>query len=120
MLNVGHKAGISRKFSARDVEAYVALGGAAPAPGAVPEPMIAALFSYLLGVKLPGPGTNYLKQSLAFERYAKVDQALSASVEITRLRPEKALVDLKTVCTDDAGALICTGRALVRIKDVSQ
>lgn len=32
----------------------------------VPEPLIAGLFSTLLGVRLPGPGTNYLKQELGF------------------------------------------------------
>ena len=116
-MKLGDKAEVTRRFSATDVASYVALGGA-PTKGAVPEPMIGALFSYLLGVRLPGPGTNYLKQSYEFVRDAKVGAALTASVEVTRIRAEKAIVDFSTVCTDDKGNVICTGRALVRVKDV--
>jgi len=119
VIAIGDKAKIARRFSAADVDAYVALGGAAPEPGVIPEAMIAALFSYLLGVELPGPGTNYLKQSLTFHHYAKAGHVLNATVEVTRLRPDKALADLETICTDETGQRICSGRALVRIKDVS-
>lgn len=117
-MKLGDGVQISRAFSQADVDAYIALGGAPPRNGAAPEPMIAALFSYLLGVRLPGPGTNYLKQSLQFETDARIGDALTARVEITRIRPEKALVDLATVCTNSAGETVCSGRALVRVKDV--
>lgn len=119
-MKIGDKAEVTRAFSEKDVAAYVALGGAAPVGGIVPEPMIGALFSYLLGVKLPGPGTNYLKQSYEFLRPATVGSLLTARVELTRLRPEKALADFSTTCTDDAGQVISTGRALVRVKDVGK
>jgi len=42
----------------------------------------------------------------------------TATVEITRLRPEKHLADLATTCTTADGAVICRGRALVLVKDV--
>ncbi|MEM6852685.1 MAG: phosphate acetyltransferase [Pseudomonadota bacterium] len=118
-MKLGDRAEVQRRFTKGDVAAYIDLGGAPPDRRAVPEPMIAALFSYLLGVKKPGPGTNYLKQSLAFQQAAATDDLLTASVEITRLRPEKALADLETICRNEAGEVICTGRALVRVKDVS-
>lgn len=118
-MKLGDSVQISRAFSQADVDAYVALGGAPPLNGAVPEPMIAALFSYLLGVRLPGPGTNYLKQSLQFERLAKIGDALTARVEVTRIRSEKALVDLSTTCAAAGGGTVSTGRALVRVKDVA-
>lgn len=91
-------------------------------PGAatdiVPEPLIGGLFSYLLGVDLPGFGTNYLKQELEFERPAPIGVPLIARVEITRLRPDKHLVDLATTCRDENGTAYCRGRALVLAKDV--
>lgn len=118
-MKLGDKAEIVRTFSQDDVDAYVGLGGA-PAPESVPEPMIGALFSYLLGVRLPGAGTNYLKQSLNFERAAEIGAPLTASVEITQLRPEKALVDFATTCRNAQGETVCTGRALVRVKDVGR
>jgi hypothetical protein len=48
-----------------------------------------------------------------------VDDALTARVEITRIRPEKHLVDLSTTCTDSNGQLIASGRALVSVRDVT-
>jgi acyl dehydratase len=85
----------------------------------VPEPLLAALFSYLLGVKLPGPGTNYLKQELAFAGAAPVGETLTATVTITRLRPEKHLCDLSTTLTAADGRTLASGRALVLVKDVA-
>jgi acyl dehydratase len=115
-MKLGDRAEIARTFTQDDVDAYIGLGGA-PSEG-VPEPMIGALFSYLLGVRLPGPGTNYLTQSLDFEHAAEIGAPLTASVEITQLRPEKALVDFATICRNAQGETVCTGRALVRVKDV--
>jgi acyl dehydratase len=86
----------------------------------VPEPLIGALFSYLLGVELPGFGTNYLKQELEFVTPAPLGTELVARVEITRLRPEKHLVDLATTCETADGVTIARGRALVLVKDVGK
>ena len=85
----------------------------------VPEPMIAALFSYLLGVHLPGPGTNYLKQSLDFKSAANVGEQLSATIKVTRLREDKFLADFETLCRNAQNEVICSGRALVRYKDAN-
>lgn len=118
MMRIGDRAEIVRAFGATDVEAFAELAGIAEAGNQVPEPLIAALFSYLLGVRLPGPGTNYLKQELRFPEPAPLDEPLVASVEVTRLRPEKHLVDLATLCRAGNGMLIAEGRALVLVKDV--
>jgi hypothetical protein len=117
-LLVGQKAEMTRAFSAIDVARYVALGGHQPAHGEVPEPLVNALFSKLLGVELPGQGTNYLKQESGFFAAAHLGKMLTASVEITRLRPEKDLVDLRTRCVDEDGKLISEGRALVYVADL--
>lgn len=116
---VGQRAEMTRAFSIDDVAGYVALGGHPVTHGEVPEPLVNALFSRLLGVELPGQGTNYLKQESEFFETARVDEALTASVEITRLRPEKDLVDLRTRCVGKDGKLISEGRALVYVADVA-
>lgn len=118
-LAVGQKAQATRTFSADDVARYVDLGGHEPAEGEVPEPLVNALFSRLLGIELPGRGTNYLKQESAFFDRAHVGEALTATVEITRLRPEKDLVDLRTRCSGEHSRLISEGRALVYVADVA-
>lgn len=116
-MRPGDRAEIRRSYSAADMAGFAALSGHAPG-ATVPEPLIAALFSYLLGVKLPGPGTNYLKQDLAFAAPAPLDTELTASVEITRIRPEKQIVDLWARCVAPDGTVICEGRSLVKVRDV--
>lgn len=117
-MKVGDVAETTRRYSAQDMADFATLTAIAP-PDHVPEPLIAALFSSLLGVRLPGAGTNYLKQSLAFTGRAEIDTTLTARVEITRVRPEKHLVDLRTSCHSADGTLICEGRALVLARDVT-
>jgi hypothetical protein len=117
-IETGMSAEVTRSFSADDVDDYVALGGHRPAAGDVPEPLVNALFSYLLGVELPGRGTNYLKQETEYFEPARVGDRLTARVEVTRLRPEKHLVDLATTCVAAPGRTVCEGRALVYIEDV--
>lgn len=119
MLRTGMSAQISKTLGASQVRDYAALAGAVPAPGVVPEPLIGAMFSCLLGMRLPGLGTNYLKQETNFVREVRVGETLTARVEITRLRPDKHLADLRTTCHDAAGAIVCDGRALVYVADVN-
>ena len=117
-MKVGDRVEVSRTFSALDQRDYVELSGHAVSGDCVPEPLIGALFSYLLGVKLPGMGTMYLKQESKFLRNAMLGECLTAEVEITGLRPEKKLADLSTICRCADGERIASGRALVYIADV--
>lgn len=117
-MKVGDTAQIERRFSSADVADYVALGGAPAARDELPEPLVGALFSYLLGTRLPGRGTNYLKQETALLHPVRIGERLRASVTVTRLRPDKQLVDLETLCFNEADALICRGRALVLAADL--
>ena len=131
-MELGQSAGTTRSFTTTDLDEYADLTGdsnpvitdADYARGRglegqlVPGGLLGGLFSYLLGTQLPGPGTNYLKQRLHFPNPAYTGQELAARVEIVRLRPEKQLVNLRTVCTDPAGRIVCQGEALVLVSDV--
>ncbi|UUP16645.1 phosphate acetyltransferase [Nitratireductor thuwali] len=118
-MEVGQSAEITRRYSRQDLEAFGALiDMTAAAPDTVPEPLIAALFSYLLGVRLPGPGTNYLKQEMRFLRSAPLDTDLTARVTISRFRADGHLVDLWATCETSDRNLVCEGRSLVLAKDV--
>lgn len=117
-LAIGRSAQTRRTFSPADIEALHTLTGAPSCGETVPEALINALFSYLLGVELPGEGTNYLKQETEFLQPATLGEALTARVEITRLRPDKHLVDLATTCLSHTGSVIASGRALVLARDV--
>jgi acyl dehydratase len=114
---VGARRSLQRAFSAADVSAYAALGGH-PTTG-VPEPLIGALISTLLGMHLPGLGTNYLKQELTFLSAAQIGERLNAEVVLTRLRNDKHLADLATRVSGEDGRLIADGRSLVYVEDVA-
>lgn len=118
-MKVGDRASITRSYSARDAAGLATLAELdVVADGLVPEPLIGGLFSCLLGRELPGFGTNYLKQEMRFLRPVLVGEPVTATVEVTRIRADKHLVDLATTCTDASGAVLCEGRALVLVKDV--
>ena len=117
-MKVGDHAEVSRAFSLQELEDYSDLSGHLLQDSRIPEPLIGALFSYLLGVSLPGEGTMYLKQETRYLHAVSTGECLTAQVEITRLRPAKQLVDLSTTCLDSDGRKIATGRALVYVGDI--
>ncbi len=119
-LQIGDRATTRRTFSRDDLAEYASLAGiTVPGDlGIVPGPLLGSMFSHLLGTKCPGRGTNYLKQNLEFPILARVGEELTATVEIIRLRPEKELANLRTVCTNSAGQIVCQGEALVLVRDV--
>ena len=117
-MKVGDSVKTRRTFSLQELQDYSDLSGHKVCGDQVPEPLLGALFSYLLGVRLPGLGTNYLKQETRFPAAARVGETLTAQVEITRLRPDKQLVDLATTCLDADGRLVANGRALVYVGDL--
>ena len=117
-MKVGDSVEVTRAITAEEVEGFAALGGAPADRSLVPEPLIGGLWSYLLGVKLPGLGTMYLKQETEYRESVAVGTALTARVTITRTRPEKHLVDLETTCWDPDGRVVAEGRALVYVRDV--
>ncbi len=120
-IGPGMDASARRTITASDVAAYRELVGN-PNPrygpdGAIPPPLLGGLVSHLLGVELPGSGTNWLRQRYTFHATAPVGSTVETRVEVTRVRPEKALVNLATTCTVD-GRTVVTGDALVLIADL--
>jgi hypothetical protein len=121
-LGVGLQATRERSFSAEDIAAYRDLGGDTGllfggGPG-VPGPLLAGMISDLLGTELPGEGTMWMKQEMSFPASAPVGVPVTAVVEITRLRPDKGLVDLVGFCRV-GGALVLEGRSLVLVPDLA-
>lgn len=74
--------------------------------------LTASLFSGLLGMRLPGPGTIYLGQTLKFKAPVSLGQTVEATVTIRELVPEKKKVTLDCVCR--AGeTVVVEGEAVV-------
>lgn len=124
---VGSKAAFSKTISERDVATFAEISGdrnplhlddqfargtrfgARIAHGALTFGVISAV----LGTLLPGPGTVYLGQSLKFLRPVYVDDTITATVEITAIRPDKGVITLKTDCANQRGEKVAEGEATV-------
>src|SRR3954470_22700229 len=117
---VGQRAELVRTFDAGEVADFAALvGGNLDGVDHVPSGLVGGLFSTLLGTTLPGRGTNWMKQSLRFRSRARVGERLRATVEITRVRPDKQLVNLRCRCETAEGGLVCDGEALVLAREMA-
>ncbi len=74
--------------------------------------LAAALFSALLGERLPGHGTVYLGQNLRFRAPVRPGDEVVASVTVTRIDRERRRVTLECVARVGDTAVI-TGEAVV-------
>ncbi len=131
-LQIGQSAKHTRKYTQSDINEYVDICGDfnqlhtnykfVKTNGfknlVVPMPLIGGLFSYLLGTKLPGRGTNWLKLSLNLLQPVCLDEKIKAKVRITRIRAEKSLINLELTALGPHSRMICRGEALVLAKDL--
>lgn len=131
-LRPGMSASSTHTFSTADLEEYGDLSGdrnpiffddlEARARGfkrrIVPWPLLAGMFSDLLGTRLPGRGTGWMKQQLRYPSAAHPGEALTATVTITRLRADKELVNLLTRVSAADGRTVCDGEALVLVRNL--
>lgn len=72
-----------------------------------------SLFSALLGMQLPGPGTIYLSQNLKFLHPVTLGETVTASVTITAMDAKKKRVTLSTICKNAKGENVVEGEAVV-------
>ena len=76
--------------------------------------LTASHVSALIGMRLPGPGSVYVSQSLQFKRPVKIGATVTSRVEITGLDPAKGFVTLSTTCMI-AGKAVLSGEAVVMV-----
>ena len=129
-IKIGHTARTSKQITQTDLTLYAAVTGdfnpvhfdpVYAAQTHFKEPiahgMIAAgLVSGLIGMRLPGPGTIYLKQTLNFLVPVKINDVITACVEVIALL-DKNRVRLKTTCINQEGVMVLEGEALVIAPD---
>jgi 3-hydroxybutyryl-CoA dehydratase len=63
-------------------------------------------------MKLPGPGTIYIRQELNFRAPVRIGDTVRARVEVIE-KLEKKRVRLKTTCVNQEGTLVLDGEAVV-------
>ena len=75
--------------------------------------MTAGFISGLLGVRLPGPGTIYIRQELDFLAPVHIGDTITARVEVIEILKEKNRVTVRTSCVNQDGTLVLDGKAVV-------
>ena len=76
--------------------------------------LVGSLISAAIGMDLPGPGSIYLGQTLKFVAPVHIGDTVTVSVEVIKVREDKRLITLRTDCTNQNGALVITGEAVVK------
>ena len=109
-VRVGSSYSMKRTFSAADVATFAALCGdqnpihldpaAAKKAGfvgcIVHGQLVVSLFSYLMGMHMPGPQSIYVSQSVQFVAPILVGEEVEASVTVEKFRKDKGLIMLET------------------------
>lgn len=75
--------------------------------------LAAGLISAVLGMRLPGPGAVYLKQTLSFRKPIYINDTVTTTVEIAAIRADKPILTLTTTVTNQAGEVCVDGESLV-------
>ena len=73
----------------------------------------AGLISTVIGNKLPGTGSIYVKQNLSFLAPVRIGDTITACVEVIEIIAEKKRVRLRTTCINQEGTLVLDGEAVV-------
>ena len=77
--------------------------------------LTASHVSALIGMRLPGPGSVYVSQSLAFKRPVKIGSTVTTEVQISELEAKRGFVTLATTC-HVAGKVVLSGVAVAMVK----
>ena len=73
----------------------------------------AGFISTVIGTKLPGTGSIYVKQDLRFLAPVRIGDTITARVEVVEIIAEKKRVRLKTTCINQEGIQVLDGEAVV-------
>jgi acyl dehydratase len=126
-LEVGQRAALSKTVNDADVRAFAELSlddnpvhldedyaKTTRFGGRIAHGMLAAsLVSAVIGTRLPGYGTIYLSQSLAFKGPVRLGDTLTASAVIKAVRADKPIITLETLVHNQRGELVLSGEAVV-------
>ena len=83
--------------------------------GRIAHGMLAAGFiSTVLGTRLPGPGTIYLSQSLAFKAPVRIGDTVTATATVAALDAQRKRATFQTVCRV-GDTVVIEGEALVMV-----
>ena len=130
MPKLGDTASVSKTISQQDIEQFAELTGDRNPMHLDPKfaeqtrfgktiahgMWGASLISAVLGTKLPGPGAVYLSQTLKFQAPVYPGDTVTATAKVTKVRKDKPIVYLETICTNQDQAVIISGEAVALVE----
>jgi 3-hydroxybutyryl-CoA dehydratase len=129
-LQVGETASLSKTITDEDIQAFATLTGdrnpvhldddyarETRFGRRIAHGMLGAtLISAVLGNQLPGQGSVYLSQSLQFIAPIFPGDIVTARVTVTRVREDKPVVTLETICSNQRGEPLIKGEAVILVQ----
>jgi len=126
MPEVGQTARRSRKVVARDIELFTEISGdrnplhydekAAQATPfgriVVQGGVTSAILNAVVAEDLPGPGTVFLQVNWSFKAPVRPGDTITGEVEVSKIRADKPITELKTRVLRDDGTVVLDGNAV--------
>jgi len=126
-IELGQTASYSKMVESQDVLLFAAASGdvnpvhldadyaaTAPFKERIAHGMLTgAIISAALAMKLPGPGTIYLSQSLRFRLPVKIGDTVTIQLEVTEKRDKRKYVTLDCKAYNQNDKLVASGTAEV-------
>ncbi len=75
--------------------------------------LAAGLISAVIGMRLPGPGSIYVRQELNFLAPVRIGDTITARVEVVEIMSDKKQLRLRTTCSSQDGTLVLDGEAII-------
>jgi acyl dehydratase len=123
---IGQRAELTREVSQRDIELFTAISGdrnplhydeelarATKFGGIVVQGGVtSAILNAVVAEKLPGPRTVFMRVDWSFKAPVRPGDKIIGAVEVTKVRTDKPITELKTTVTRDDGTVVLEGSAL--------
>jgi 3-hydroxybutyryl-CoA dehydratase len=74
-----------------------------------------AFISAVLGYELSERSIVYMSQSLRFTAPVFIGDTITATGTVTKIREDKPIVTIETICTKQTGEIVVTGEAVVML-----
>lgn len=126
MPQVGQTAELSRAVEARDIERFTEISGdhnplhydqqaAAATPFGsivVQGGVTSAILNAVVAEKLPGPGTVFMQVNWAFKAPVRPGDVITGHAEVTKVRADKPIAEIRTWVSVADGTLVLDGNAV--------
>ena len=123
---VGQRAERTRDVSRQDIDLFTTISGdrnplhydealakATPFGGIIVQGGItSAILNAVAAEDLPGPGTVFLQVNWSFKAPVRPGDTITGAVEVTKVRTDKPITELKTTVTRQDGVVALEGTAL--------